>query len=72
MDGFFNGFVKVIVAIIVVAIIAAIVSKKSTSVQVIQTGSTAFSSLLKTILAPIQPTASVATTGSGAPYAFGV
>jgi archaellum component FlaG (FlaF/FlaG flagellin family) len=72
MDNFFNGLVKVIVAIIVVAIIAAIVSKRSTSVQVIQTGSTAFASLLKTILSPISSTSAVATSGSGAPYSFGV
>jgi hypothetical protein len=72
MGNVFGGFVQIITAIIVVAIIAVIVSKRSTSVQVIQTGSTAFSSLLKTILSPISSTASVATSGSGAPYSFGV
>jgi hypothetical protein len=71
MDSAFNGFVKIITAIIVVAIIAALVSKRSSSVSVIQSGSTAFASLLKTILSPIQ-SVSVATTGSGAPLSFGV
>jgi hypothetical protein len=73
MDGVFNGFVKIVTAIIIVAIIVVIVSKKSDSTQVIQTGSNAFASLLKTILAPISAsTSAVATTGSGAPYSFGV
>jgi hypothetical protein len=68
-----GGLVKVLTAIIVVAIIVVIVSKKSSSVQVIQSGSTAFASLLKEILSPIQQGTSAvsATTGSGAPYAFG-
>lgn len=54
MENAWSGFVKIIVGIIVVAIIAVILSKKSSSVQVLQTGSNAFNSLLKMILSPIQ------------------